>query len=61
MASKFPHHGRSMASDRALVEMAKTMDLDAIAKKTGRTPESILKTGMRLTVSIKGRKAKATS
>jgi hypothetical protein len=44
MAAKTPHHGRSMASDRALVEMAKTMDLKAIAKKTGRTPESILKT-----------------
>jgi hypothetical protein len=57
MASKFPHHGRSMASDRALAEMAKTLDLDAIVKKTGRTPESILKTAMRLGASIKGRKA----
>ena len=47
-----------MASDRAFVEMAKTMDLNAIAKKTGRQPESILETGKRLGVSIKGRKAK---
>ena len=39
MVAKFPHHGRSFASDRALVEMAKTMDLNSIAKRTGRTPE----------------------
>jgi hypothetical protein len=58
MASKFPHYGRSFASDREIVEMAKTMDLSAIAKKTGRKPESILKTAMRLGISIKGRKAK---
>jgi hypothetical protein len=47
-----------MASDRAFVEMAKTMDLNAIAKKTGRLPASILKTAKRLSISIKGRKAK---
>jgi hypothetical protein len=58
MASKFPHHGRSMASDRALVEMAKTTDLNAIAKKTGRAPASILKTAKRLGLSIKGRKVR---
>jgi hypothetical protein len=58
MTSKFPQYGRSMASDRALVEMAKTMDLSAIAKKTGRSPESVLKTAMRLSISIKRRKAK---
>jgi hypothetical protein len=57
MASTFPRFGKSMASDRALVEMAKTMDLNAIAKKTGRTPESLLKTALRLCVSIRGRKA----
>ena len=50
---------RSYAADREMVEMAKTMDLDAIVKKTGRTPESILKSAMRLGVSIKGRKATA--
>jgi hypothetical protein len=53
------YHGQSMASDRALIEMSKTMDLNAIAKKFGRTPESILKTAMRLGIAIKGRKAKA--
>jgi hypothetical protein len=58
MASNFPHHGRSFASDRALGEMAKTMDLKSIAKKTGRTPKSILRTAKRLSVSIKGHKPK---
>jgi ribosomal protein L11 len=58
MAIKKLNHHWSMASDRALVEMAKTMDLDGIAKKTGRTHESILKTARRLGVSITGRKAK---
>jgi hypothetical protein len=33
--------------------MAKTMDLNAIAKKTGRVPASILKTALRLGISIK--------
>jgi hypothetical protein len=58
MAVKKHSHQRSMASDRAFVEMAKTMDLNAIAKKTGRLPASILKTAKRLSISIKGRKAK---
>jgi hypothetical protein len=56
MALRFPLRGSSMASDRAIVKMAKTMDLDAIAKKIGRTPESILRTARRLSLSIKGRK-----
>ena len=47
----------SYASDRALIEMAKTMDLNAIAKKTGRVPAGILKTALRLGISIKGLKA----
>jgi hypothetical protein len=47
-----------MASDRAFIEMAKTMDLNEIAEKTGRTLESILKTAKRLGLSIKGQKAK---
>ena len=38
--------------------MAKTMDLNAIAKKTGRVPAGILKTALRLGISIKGPKAK---
>jgi len=58
MTSSFRHHTRSFASDRALVEMAKTMDLNSIAKKTGRKPESILRTAKRLSVSIKGPKPK---
>lgn len=58
MASKFPRKGRSFASDREMVEMAKTMDLHSIAKKTGRTPEAILRTAKRLSISIKGRKPK---
>jgi hypothetical protein len=57
MATTKPH-GRSFAADREMVAMAKTMDLNAIAKKTGRSPESILETAMRLGVSIKGRKVK---
>jgi hypothetical protein len=40
---------------RELIEMAKTMDLAAIVKKTGRTPKSILITANRLGLSIKGR------
>ena len=36
-----------------LLEMIKTMDLNAIAKKTGRTPAGILKTALRLGISIK--------
>jgi hypothetical protein len=49
---------RSWAAERELIELAKTMDLEAIVKKTGRKPESIIKTAKRLGLSIKGRKAK---
>jgi hypothetical protein len=55
MVSKLPSRGRSFASDRAMVEMAKTMDLNAIIKSTGRSPESIFKTALRLGISIEGR------
>jgi hypothetical protein len=48
----------SRANERELIEMARTMDLKAIAKKTGRKPEAILKTAKRLSLSIRGRKAK---
>jgi hypothetical protein len=58
MAIKKLNHHWSMASDRAFVVMAKTMDLNAIAKKTGRQPASVLETAKRLGVSIKGRKVK---
>jgi hypothetical protein len=47
---------RSWAADRQLIELAKTMDLEAIAKKTGRKPEAILKTAKRLGISIKGQR-----
>jgi hypothetical protein len=58
MASKSPYYGQSMASDRALIDMAKTMDLDTITKNIGRKPASILKTAMRLGIAIKRPKAK---
>jgi hypothetical protein len=44
---------RSWATDRKLIELAKTMDLEAIAKKAGRKPEAILKRAMRLGIKIK--------
>jgi DNA-binding Lrp family transcriptional regulator len=44
---------RSLASDRQLVELAKTMDLEEIAKKTGRKPEALLKRVRRLGIKIK--------
>jgi hypothetical protein len=56
MAVRKFSRGRGYAFDRALIEMAKTMDLNAIAKKTGRTPAGILKTVLRLGISIKGLK-----
>jgi hypothetical protein len=56
---RFRQHGRSFASDRALVEMAQTMDLRAIAKKTKRSPESVLRTARRLSISIKVHAPKA--
>jgi hypothetical protein len=58
MAVRKLGRGRSYAFDRALIEMAKTMDLNAIAKKTGRTPAALLKRAMRLGISIKRLKAK---
>jgi hypothetical protein len=47
-----------MKADRELIELAKTMDLNELAKKTGRKPEGILKTAKRLGLSIRGKKAK---
>jgi hypothetical protein len=58
MAVRKLSRGRSYAFDRALIEMAKTMDLNEIAKKTGRVPEALLKRALRLGISIKGPKAK---
>jgi hypothetical protein len=44
------------ASQRELIELAKTMDLDAIVRKTGRTPSNILMSAKRLGIKIKGKK-----
>jgi hypothetical protein len=44
------------AAQRELVAMAKNMDLDAIVRKTGRSPKAILESARRLGISIKGRK-----
>lgn len=44
---------RSWAADRELIGLAKTLDLEEIAKKTGRKPEAILKRAKRLGVSVK--------
>jgi len=58
MAVKKLSCGGAYASDRTLIEMAKTVDLNAIAKKTGRVPAGILKMALRLGISLKVRKAK---
>jgi hypothetical protein len=41
-----------MAFDRELIELAKTSELEAIVKKTGRRPEAVLKMAKRLGVSL---------
>jgi hypothetical protein len=43
-----------MKADRELIAMARTMDLDAIAKQTGRSRGRLIKTAKRLGISIKG-------
>jgi hypothetical protein len=59
MAPRRP--GRSFSDERQLIELAKTIGLEAIAKKIGKTPKAVLKMAMRLGVSIKGKaKAKAS-
>jgi hypothetical protein len=45
--------GRSFANDRQLIDLAKTMNLEAIAKKTGRKPKALLKMAKRLGISLK--------
>jgi hypothetical protein len=52
-----PKTGRSFSSERELIELAKTMDLEGIVKKTGRKPEAICKMAKRLGLSIKLEKA----
>jgi hypothetical protein len=48
----------SMASQRELIELAKTLDMDSIVRKTGRTPSNILISAKKLGIKIKERKAK---
>jgi hypothetical protein len=50
--------GQSYAAQRELIELAKTLDLNALARRTGRTQASILKSAQRLSITIKGQKAK---
>ena len=45
--------GRSFSDERRLIALAKTLDLDAIAKKTGRKPLAVLKMARRLGISVK--------
>jgi hypothetical protein len=46
----------SFASQRELIELAKTMDLAEIISKTGQTPSKILHSAKRLGISIRGQK-----
>jgi hypothetical protein len=46
----------SMAKQRELIELAKTLDLDAIVRRTRRTRKAILESARRLGSSIRGRK-----
>jgi hypothetical protein len=52
MAAARKRPGRSFSDERQLIELAKTMDLKAIVKKTGRNPEAILKMATRLGIKI---------
>jgi hypothetical protein len=61
MATAPKRPGRSFSDERRLIELAKTMDLEAIVRRTGRKPETLLKMARRLGVSLKSadlRKAK---
>jgi ribosomal protein L32E len=48
--------GQSFSSQRELIELARTMDLEAIAKKTGRKRRAILETAKRLGIKITGQR-----
>ena len=52
MAAAPNRSGRSFSNERQLMELAKTMDLEAIAKKTDRKPGGLLKMAKRLGVSL---------
>jgi hypothetical protein len=51
MTTKPKRSGQSFSSQRELIELAKTMDLEAIAKKTGRKRRAI-----RLGIKITGQR-----
>jgi hypothetical protein len=53
MAAAPKRTGRSVASDREMITLAKTMDLETIVKRTGKKPKSVLKTAKRLGISLK--------
>jgi hypothetical protein len=53
MATAPKRSGRSFSNERQLIELAKTMDLEAVVKRTGRKPGAILKMAKRLGVSFK--------
>jgi hypothetical protein len=53
MATTSKQPGRSFSDARQLIELAKTMDLEAVVKRTGRKPEAVLKMAKRLGVSLK--------
>jgi hypothetical protein len=53
VAAKSKRPGRSFSNERQLIELAQTMDLEGIVKKTGRNPKTILKMARRLGIKIK--------
>ena len=55
MAAAPKRPGRSFANERQIIDLAKTIDLEAIVKRTGRKPKAILMMAMRLGIKIKGR------
>ena len=56
MATKPKTRLSGYAYQRELIELAKTMDLAAIVKKTGRKPKAVIESARRLGISIRGRK-----
>jgi hypothetical protein len=56
MTTKPKRSGQSFSSQRELIELARTMDLEAIAKKTGRKRRAILETAKRLGIKITGQR-----
>jgi hypothetical protein len=53
MSTTLNRPGRSFSDERQLIELAKTMDLETIVKRTGRKREAVLKMAKRLGVSLK--------